>query len=114
MTTPNAVPLTPAQGRARMIFWILMGFAAFYLIAEHRLHLAGLWRWLPILILLACPLLHVFGHGGHGGHAGHGGHSDADADRAASSDAPPATDASTPPAAGPRTPRPHTHRGDLP
>lgn len=117
MTTPNAVPLTPAQGRARMIFWILMGFAAFYLIAEHRLHLAGLWRWLPILILLACPLLHVFGHGGHGGHgghAGHGGHGDADADRAASSDAPPATDASAPPAAGPRTPRPHTHRGDLP
>ena len=35
-----------------MIFWILMGFAALYLLAEHRLHLSGLWRWLPILILL--------------------------------------------------------------
>ena len=29
MTTPHAHPLTPAQGRARLIFWILMGFAAY-------------------------------------------------------------------------------------
>jgi hypothetical protein len=29
---------------------------------------------LPILIFLACPLMHVFGHGGHGGHDGHAGH----------------------------------------
>lgn len=46
----------------------LVGFlavAAFYLIAEHRAHLLG---WLPLLIFLACPLLHVFMHGRHGGH----------------------------------------------
>lgn len=110
MTTPTTHPHAPAPRRARMIFWILMGFAAIYLLAEHRLHLSGLWRWLPILILLACPLLHVFGHGSQGGHGGHG---DPDADGAATKGAPP-PDASTPPDASPRTPRPHTHRGDLP
>lgn len=41
--------------------------AAFFLTTEHRAHLFGL---LPYLLLLACPLLHVFMHGGHG--AGHG------------------------------------------
>ncbi|OGT57253.1 MAG: hypothetical protein A3E01_14510 [Gammaproteobacteria bacterium RIFCSPHIGHO2_12_FULL_63_22] len=113
MTTPTALPYvpTPAQRRARLIFWVLMGFAAFYLIAEHRLHLAGLWRWLPILILLACPLLHLFVHGGHGGHGGHG---DPDADSAPAQDVPPVAEGSTPPATIPRTQRSHTHRGDLP
>ncbi|WP_428037244.1 DUF2933 domain-containing protein [Bosea thiooxidans] len=32
---------------------------------EHRAHLLG---WLPLIIFLACPLLHVFMHGRHGGH----------------------------------------------
>ena len=45
--------------------------AAFFLFSEHRAHLFG---FLPYLFLLACPLLHVFGHGGHGGHGGHVGH----------------------------------------
>ena len=43
--------------------------AAFFLTTEHRAHLFGL---LPFLLLLACPLLHLFMHGGHG--SGHGGH----------------------------------------
>ncbi|MER9329893.1 DUF2933 domain-containing protein [Mesorhizobium sp. M0488] len=44
--------------------------AAFFLLTEHRAHSLGA---LPFLLLLACPLLHVFhrGHGGHGGHARH-------------------------------------------
>ncbi|WP_292656660.1 DUF2933 domain-containing protein [Mesorhizobium sp.] len=44
--------------------------AAFFLLTEHRAHTLGA---LPFLLLLACPLLHVFhrGHGGHGGHAWH-------------------------------------------
>lgn len=66
--------------RSRLVFWILMGFAAFYLVAEHRAHLAGLGRYLPYLILLACPLLHLFGHGSHGGHAGHRGHVEPEAE----------------------------------
>jgi hypothetical protein len=31
---------------------------------------------LPWLLILACPLMHVFMHGGHGGHGGHGEHRD--------------------------------------
>ncbi|MFA5800647.1 MAG: DUF2933 domain-containing protein [Candidatus Peribacteraceae bacterium] len=46
----------------------LLGFLAivgFFLVTEHRAHLYG---YLPYLLVLACPLLHLFGHGGHGGH----------------------------------------------
>ena len=59
--------------------WVLGGFAllAVLLLAfEHWMHLSGLIGWLPYLILLACPLMHLFGHGGPGGHGGHGGGSD--------------------------------------
>ena len=57
--------------------WVLIAFiaiAAYFLIAEHKAHLYG---WLASygiwLLLLACPLLHVFMHGGHS-HGGDGGH----------------------------------------
>ncbi|NKN01163.1 DUF2933 domain-containing protein [Rhizobium leguminosarum] len=40
--------------------------AAFFLLREHWAHAFGL---APYLLLLACPLMHLFhGHGGHGGH----------------------------------------------
>jgi hypothetical protein len=44
--------------------------AAFFLLTEHRAHTFGV---LLFLLLLACPLLHMFhrGHGGHGSHAAH-------------------------------------------
>ncbi|MBI4205086.1 MAG: DUF2933 domain-containing protein [Betaproteobacteria bacterium] len=52
--------------------WVFIGFvlvAAYFLVTEHRAHLSG---WLASygiwLLLLACPLLHLFMHGGHGGH----------------------------------------------
>ena len=51
--------------------YIFLGFAliaAYFLWTEHRAHLFGA---LPYLLLLACPLLHVF-HG-HSGSHGHGG-----------------------------------------
>ena len=42
----------------------------FYLLREHWAHLAGNWVY---LLLLACPLMHLFhGHGGHGGHGPRG------------------------------------------
>lgn len=50
---------------------VLLGFAlvgAFFLLTEHRAHVFG---YLPYLLLLACPLMHLFGHGGHGGHGRH-------------------------------------------
>ena len=46
----------------------------FYLLREHWDHVAGNWVY---LLLLACPLMHLFhGHGGHGGHGSQGDHGD--------------------------------------
>ncbi len=45
--------------------------AAYFVLSEHRAHFLG---GLPFLLLLACPLMHVFRHGSHGGHGG--GHAD--------------------------------------
>ena len=64
----------PRQGaffksRAGIVLLVFLAIAAFYLIAEHQAHLAGI---LPWLLLAACPLLHVFMHSGHGSHGGHG------------------------------------------
>ncbi|MDI4635232.1 DUF2933 domain-containing protein [Pelomonas sp. V22] len=55
------------------IGWIVLaGVAGWFLWEEHRAHLLG---FLPYVILLACPLMHVFMHHGHhhgGGHHQHG------------------------------------------
>ena len=62
--------------------WVLLGFlaiAAYFLITEHRAHLAGLLYFLPYLFLLACPLMHLFMHHGHDGHGGHGDKREEDA-----------------------------------
>jgi len=45
----------------------LIGAASYFLLVEHRQHV---WQFLPFLILLACPFMHLFMHGGHGGHGG--------------------------------------------
>ena len=37
----------------------------FFLVAEHKAHVLP---FLPFLLLLACPLMHVFMHRGHGDH----------------------------------------------
>lgn len=61
---------THREGRGtRIVFWAFLLAAGFYLIAEHRTHTLGALRWLPLLILLACPLLHVGMHRGHRHHA---------------------------------------------
>jgi hypothetical protein len=51
----------------RWSIWTAGALALAYLIAEHRPHLLG---WIPYLIILACPLMHLFMHRGHGGHDG--------------------------------------------
>ena len=52
--------------------WVFAGFAliaAYFLITEHRAHVAG---WLSAygiwLFVLACPLMHLFMHHGHSDH----------------------------------------------
>jgi hypothetical protein len=59
----------PSFWRSPSGLTLLVAVAAggFYLVTEHTAHLFGA---LPYLILLACPLMHVFMHRGHG----HGGH----------------------------------------
>jgi hypothetical protein len=51
------------------LLWIGLAAAVAWLFFRHGEHLSNL---LPFLILLACPLMHLFGHGGHGGHGRHG------------------------------------------
>lgn len=51
---------------------LVMGaIATYFLLSEHRAHFFGA---LPYLLLLACPLMHVFMHGGHSGHGGGDSH----------------------------------------
>ena len=51
--------------------WLLLAaslavVAAFFVLREHWAHVLG---FAPYLLLLACPLLHLFGHG-HGRNGG--------------------------------------------
>jgi len=57
----------------RWAIWTAGAVALAYLIVEHRPHLLG---WIPYLIILACPLMHLFMHRGHSGHGGHDGRRD--------------------------------------
>ena len=51
----------PVKGALLMVAAI----GGFYLLREHWNHVAGNWVY---LVLLACPLMHVFMHRGHHGH----------------------------------------------
>ncbi len=55
----------PSKGTFWLMVAIALAVMGFLLWGEHKVHLLGA---LPWLILLACPLMHVFMHGGHGGH----------------------------------------------
>ena len=44
---------------------LFIASASYFLLIEHREHL---FQWLPYLIFLMCPLMHIFMHHGHGGH----------------------------------------------
>lgn len=54
--------------KGRLVFIGFLAFALLLLLTEHRAHALGI---LPYLILLACPLLHLFMHHGHGNHDQH-------------------------------------------
>ena len=58
------------SSRSRLVLLAFLAIAGFFLITEHTAHVLGI---LPYLLLLACPLIHLF-HGGHGRrHGSHGG-----------------------------------------
>jgi uncharacterized membrane protein len=60
-------PLWRTRGGVMLIgFLVVVGF---YLLTEHTTHIFGV---LPFLLILACPLMHLFMHHGHSGHSGHG------------------------------------------
>ena len=46
---------------------VFLSVAGFFLLAEHKAHVLG---YLPFLIFLLCPLMHIFMHKGHGRHTG--------------------------------------------
>ena len=49
---------------------VIGAVAMYFLLSEHRTHFLSA---LPFLLLLACPLMHMFMHGGHGEHGGRHG-----------------------------------------
>jgi len=66
-TTPEPPQRKPRAWGAALLMVALI--AGFYLLREHWNHVAGSW---PYLLLLACPLMHLFHrHGGHGKHDSH-------------------------------------------
>jgi hypothetical protein len=57
----------PSFWRSRYAIGLVVigGIAGYFLLTEHLAHVVGA---LPYLLLLACPLMHVFMHRGHGSH----------------------------------------------
>ncbi|MBY4696559.1 DUF2933 domain-containing protein [Burkholderia latens] len=56
------------RSRAAIGLLAFGAIAAFLMLSEHRAHFLGV---LPFLLLLSCPLMHVFMHHGHGHGHGH-------------------------------------------
>ena len=55
---------TGGGGAGRWVFVGFIAIAAYFILTEHRAHAI---QYLPFLLLLACPIMHLFhGHGGHG------------------------------------------------
>ena len=55
-----------ASRTGKIIAWVAL-IGLLLIIVDHWAHALGI---LPYLVLLACPLMHLFGHG-HGDHARH-------------------------------------------
>ena len=46
----------------------LIAAVSYFLLMEHRQHL---FEWLPFIILILCPFMHLFMHGDHDAHGSH-------------------------------------------
>lgn len=57
----------PAKSWRTIVVLAAFAIVAIYVLGmAHRGHLSGLLYYLPYLLLLACPLMHVFHHHRHG------------------------------------------------
>ena len=74
----------PMRSKANIAFAVFFLVAAYFLVTEHWVHLAGLFPYWPYLLLLACPLMHLFMH--HGPGHQHGSHRSPDASSTSDSD----------------------------
>ena len=54
------------RSRTSVVLVAFLAIAAFFLLTEHTAHVFGVF---PYVLLLLCPLLHVFMHHGHDGHS---------------------------------------------
>jgi DUF2933 family protein len=51
------------QTVVRWAFWVFAAVGLYYLLTAHRAHVLD---YLPYVLLMACPLMHLFhGHGHH-------------------------------------------------
>ena len=55
---------------AGLVMLAFLAIGTFFLLTEHTAHVFGI---LPWLLILACPLMHLFMHRAHGGHGGASG-----------------------------------------
>lgn len=56
------------NSRTGIALFVFLAIITFFLITEHLAHIIPV---LPWLLLLACPLMHLFMHGGHSGENNH-------------------------------------------
>ena len=61
----GAPPAPWWRTRSAILLCGLLLIAGVYLLTEHSVHV---YAALPFLLLLSCPLMHLFMHHGHGGH----------------------------------------------
>lgn len=75
--------------RGTLVACIALTTVGILLLTGHKAHLLGV---APYLLLLACPLMHLFMHGGHGSHrspsAPHQSHGDCEATESQPADVP--------------------------
>ena len=65
---PTQLDKKPPRSAWLTVGWMVVLIVAFYILREHWGHVVGAW---PYLLLLGCPLMHLFMHRRHGGD-GHG------------------------------------------
>lgn len=65
------LPRSPSNKRINIALVLFLVIIAFFFFMEHRAHLLA---FLPFVLLLACPIIHLWMHRGHGDRGGEGGY----------------------------------------